>query len=69
MTKNSIKDTIEELHRVIKFLQDDCQHKNLNKEYKSNTGNYDPSCDSYWIEYECLDCGKRWDEITKTGGW
>jgi len=41
-------------------LQQICSHPNVMKEHKSNTGNYDPSADSYWIEYRCLDCHKHW---------
>lgn len=25
-------------------------------------GNYDPSADSYWIEFVCPDCHKKWIE-------
>ena len=41
-------------------LQDICRHPTANKKYESNTGNYDPSADSYWIENRCPDCGKFW---------
>ena len=43
-------------------LQNKCEHPNVNKKYRSNTGNYDPTADSYWIEYDCLDCDRRWSE-------
>jgi hypothetical protein len=41
-----------------------CKHP---KEYltqvsKANTGNYDPSCDSYWYEFKCDLCGSFWVE-------
>ena len=39
-----------------------CKHPNLEKTHKSNTGNYDPSADSYWIEFKCPDCNKFWME-------
>lgn len=45
-----------------KDLQDSCPHVNVDKKYKGNSGNYDPSADSYWIEYRCPDCGKFWTE-------
>jgi hypothetical protein len=41
-------------------LQAECQHPNVNKEYKGDTGNYDPTSDSYWIDWSCPDCNKRW---------
>jgi hypothetical protein len=43
-------------------LQHLCQHPNASKKYCANTGNYDPTADSYWIEFKCLDCHKRWIE-------
>lgn len=45
-----------------KDLQEICNHPNVDKKYKGNSGNYDPSADSYWIEYRCPDCGKFWIE-------
>jgi hypothetical protein len=44
----------------IKSLQDKCKHPNVSKTYKSDTGNYDKSQDSYWIEFKCPDCEKYW---------
>ena len=41
-------------------LQLICTHLNVEKKYDSNTGNYDPSADSYWIDFFCPDCRKRW---------
>lgn len=43
-------------------LQSQCQHPNVNKQSKSNTGNYDPTANSYWIKFKCPDCDKRWEE-------
>lgn len=45
-----------------KELQDSCPHGNVDEKYKGNSGNYDSSANSYWIEYCCLDCGKFWTE-------
>lgn len=44
------------------LLQSTCLHPNADKKYCANTGNYDPTADSYWIEYRCPDCGKFWQE-------
>lgn len=41
-------------------LQKICLHPDHSKKYDSNTGNYDPTADSHWIDYHCPDCGKRW---------
>lgn len=38
--------------------QKKCSHDNVKVEYGSNTGNYDPYADCYWITVDCLDCGK-----------
>lgn len=43
-------------------LQNQCNHVNVDKTYKGNSGNYDPSANSYWIEFKCSDCGKFWTE-------
>lgn len=43
-------------------LMNQCSHSDANKKYRSNTGNYGPSADSYWIDYDCPDCGKKWWE-------
>jgi hypothetical protein len=41
-------------------LQSICTHPNATKKYSSNTGNWDRGQDSYWIDWHCLDCDKRW---------
>jgi hypothetical protein len=43
-------------------IQENCTHpkETLVYQNKSDTGNYDPSCDSYWAEYKCYECGKFW---------
>lgn len=62
--KNRYETLIRRRNKIndqIKTLQDICLHPNVNKEYKGNTGNYDPTSDCYWIEWKCPDCNKRWD--------
>jgi len=48
----------------LEAFKESCSHPemHLSKEYGSNTGNYDPTSDSYWINYSCECCGKRWTE-------
>lgn len=43
-------------------LQNLCKHPNADKKYNGSTGNWDRNDDSYWIEYKCPDCDKRWSE-------
>jgi hypothetical protein len=58
----SIERREEKLADELIKLRSVCSHLNVTKEHKSNTGNYDPSADSYWIDFRCPDCGKRWTE-------
>jgi len=47
----------------IKAVQDEvCPHEGLEGKYGGSSGNYDPSCDSYWVDFKCSVCGKRWTE-------
>ena len=43
-------------------FQENCQHTNVVKTPKSDTGNWDKYSDSYWYEFKCPDCGKFWRE-------
>lgn len=56
----TIRNKIDRLNDQLDELQEQCQHPNVEKTYKGNTGNYDPSADSYWIEWLCPDCKKYW---------
>lgn len=47
--------------KLLEF-QETCPHIVVTMEYKSNTGNYDPSADCYWRDYHCHDCDKRWSK-------
>ena len=51
---------INELYDHIEQLRLACTHPDKTGECKGNTGNYDPSADSYWIDWYCPDCGKKW---------
>jgi hypothetical protein len=50
----------EKLAKELAKLQAACQHPGVVKKYGGSTGNYDPSADSYWIDFNCPDCHKRW---------
>jgi hypothetical protein len=44
------------------YLQEVCSHPDATGTLTgaAEHGNYDPSCDKYWIEYHCLHCNKYW---------
>jgi hypothetical protein len=56
----TIQNKMNTLNEQMAELKTMCQHPNVDKKYRANTGNYDPSADSYWIDWNCQDCGKRW---------
>ena len=53
----------EAANKIVK-LQENCPHysDHTTQKYRGNTGNYDPTADNYWVEIECLICGKKWRE-------
>ena len=53
---------IEELVRQRNELRSRCRHLHAVAKYGSNTGNYDPTQDCYWVDFHCYDCGRRWRE-------
>jgi len=55
-----IKAKIQVLNDDLRKLQSECLHENATHVHKGSTGNYDPSCDSYWVEHGCPDCDKFW---------
>lgn len=55
----SIRQQIVELQQRALDIQVSCKHTKVQFEHKANTGNYDPSSDSDWIEVKCLTCLKR----------
>lgn len=57
---DKLKEKIDNAYKEIKEVQATCQHPNADKKYCGSTGNYDPSNDSYWIDFHCQDCNKRW---------
>ena len=53
---------IENLNKELRVIQLNCEHENVDMVARSNTGNYDPSNDSYWYDCRCLDCDRFWME-------
>lgn len=60
-----LRKEIAQKYQEIKNLQQICGHDKVIGEYKSNTGNWCPGDDSYWIDAVCEDCGKRWSIDSK----
>jgi hypothetical protein len=58
----SINKQIAALFARKENIQTKCPHTNVNKEHGASTGNYDPSNDFYWTNFNCLDCDKHWQE-------
>lgn len=58
-------DLIEELYKEIKEVQAVCTHKGLVGKYGADTGNYCSQDDSYWVDFTCPECGKKWTETQK----
>lgn len=51
------------LNEALRTIQDSvCDHpaETLERKNGSNTGNYDPMADRYWIDWRCGVCEKRW---------
>ncbi len=48
------------------IFQEECPHEYVQVESFSDTGNYDPSEDSYWFEIVCKCCNGRWNEDQET---
>lgn len=70
-TKNIIKrrkDTLSKLDELYKYLKDlteRCSHHNLRYRDDGTSGNYD-GYESYWRDWFCPDCGKRWSTNYKS---
>ena len=57
----SLENKIYELDLQIENIQNTlCEHNIITRKNDGNTGNYSSSDDSYWTNYECQDCRKRW---------
>jgi len=55
---------IVDCESLIASIQGHCVHpkKTVYKQTGANTGNYDPSADTYWTDYHCRICDKMWTE-------
>lgn len=57
--RKAIEAKIKEWDRKLDALQESCPHYNSWYENQGSTGSWDRD-DSFWRNYECEDCGKRW---------
>lgn len=59
---NELKDKIKNLYKEIDQIQSECIHpkSSLDIKYNCSTGGWDP--DTYWKEFTCGLCGKKWTE-------
>lgn len=58
--REAIETKQDELRAELQDLQCKCTHQgNLTYKFCGSSGNWDRD-DSYWIEWRCHDCGKRW---------
>ncbi len=62
MRIKTIKKKIEYWENALQEFQDTCAHENVDKVYKSNSGNCGYTSDYYWINFHCHDCDKLWRE-------
>jgi hypothetical protein len=64
--RKRIESKILKLRGDLAALQTECSTQGhggkLEGKYKSNTGNWSPSDDYYWVEFKCPLCDKRWSE-------
>ncbi len=59
---DQIQKKLKGVQSELDWLRETCKHPSANAKHKGDRGNYDPSMDRYWIEYDCPDCGKFWTE-------
>lgn len=57
---NTITKKIDILMQELQDLQTECPHNHVESKAGSNTGNYDPTANSYWTDFHCPDCEKKW---------
>lgn len=72
----TIKEKVQRIHSMrnrltleLQTIQENCPHADMQGKYKADTGNWCSSDDSYWIDAECLDCGKRFHIDSKGPGY
>jgi hypothetical protein len=59
-TIHKAREAIAKANEEIRKAQTACEHPGLRHRYGSNTGNYDPSSDTYWTDFYCNVCDAKW---------
>lgn len=56
------QNVIDRSQEVIDAMREECPHPPYfrSKKNGSNTGNWCPQDDTYWVDYSCAACGKQW---------
>ena len=57
--RKQIESKISEYEKKLEQLQNNCPHHSLEYKNCGSTGSWDRD-DSYWTEWYCPDCDKRW---------
>lgn len=57
--RKQIEKKYAEYNQKLIQLQLECPHHNLEYKYRGNSGGWDYE-DSYWTEWYCPDCNKKW---------
>lgn len=57
--RQAIENKIKQWDARLNELQKSCPHYHCYYEDKGSTGNWDRD-DSFWRNYECMDCGRAW---------
>lgn len=54
--------------RLLLDLRTQCDHGNYTAKYGGNTGNWCESDDSYWVDFNCPECGWTKREYSEVDG-
>jgi hypothetical protein len=60
--RKALDKNIEDLQKQLGTHASTCEHPVLTGKYGANTGNWSSTDDSYWVDFFCPNCGKRWTE-------
>lgn len=61
-----LQEAANKAENAVYRFQEECPHEYVTRKARSDTGNYDPSQDSYWYELTCKCCNKYWTEDQET---
>lgn len=59
--RHNLQLRLERIQNELEMLKTICKHtQHLTYKDRGDTGNYDPSDNSYWREWYCHECGAQW---------